>query len=166
MKNPGDLFKRAIIREILLWKLPDLNIYAEVFVGSRFIGQKRKLDIVLEYKNKTIGLELKTQQSSGTAYEKLPYAIEDAKRCPIPTFIVFSGKEVKDDIRALLISSGIGIEIEWDPINGFGFGLDILKQRIKIELGMNWLDDQKDCKINPADFFYNDFQERDLFRSP
>ncbi|MCX7810921.1 MAG: hypothetical protein N2247_08415 [Leptospiraceae bacterium] len=150
--NPGDLFKKAIIKEILSWKIPNLNVYTEVFVGSRFIGQKRKLDIVVEYNNKTLGIEAKTQQSGGTAYQKLPYAIEDAKRCPIPTIIVFSGKEMKDDIRALLISSGIGLEIEWDPDHGFGFGLDILKQRIKIELGLNWLEDQKECRVDPSQF--------------
>lgn len=57
--NPGDLFKKAIIKEILSWKIPNLNVYTEVFVGSRFIGQKRKLDIVVEYNNKTLGIEAK-----------------------------------------------------------------------------------------------------------
>lgn len=150
--NPGDLFKKAMIKEILSWKIPNLNVYTEVFVGSRFIGQKRRLDIVVECNNRTLGIEAKTQQSGGTAYQKLPYAIEDAKRCPIPTIIVFSGKEMKDDIRALLISSGIGLEIEWDPEKGFGFGLDILKQRIKIELGLNWLEDQKECLVDPSQY--------------
>lgn len=150
--NPGDLFKRAIIKEILSWKITDLNIYKEVFVGSRFTKQKRFLDIVLEYKQKTLGIEAKTQQSEGTAYQKLPYAIEDAKRCPIKTIIVFSGKKINEDIRALLISSGIGLEIEWDPEKGFGFGLDILKQRIKIELGLNWLEDQIECKVDPNQY--------------
>ncbi len=150
--NPGEQFKKAIIKEILSWKIPNLNVYTEVFVGSRFLGQKRKLDIVVEWNNKTLGIEAKTQQNEGTAYQKLPYALEDAKKCPIPTIIVFSGKGMKDDIRALLLSSGIGLEIEWDPEKGFGFGLDILKQRIKIELGLNWLEDQKECRVDPSQY--------------
>lgn len=150
--NPGDLFKKAIIKEIHSWKIPKLNIYKEVFVGSRFTKQKRILDIVLEYKQRTLGIEAKTQQSEGTAYQKLLYTLEDAKRCPIKTIIVFSGDKINEDIRALLTSSGIGLEIEWDPNKGFGYGLDVFKQRVKIELGLNWLEDQIECKVDPSQF--------------
>jgi hypothetical protein len=147
MANPGNPFKKALINEIKSWGIGNLNIYSEAFVGSRFIGQKRKLDIVLECMGKTLGIESKTQQTEGTAYQKLPYTLEDAKNTPIPTIIVFSGEEIKQDVKALLISSGIGIEVEWSPERGFGAGLDIFKQRVLIELGLPWLQDQEDRKV-------------------
>lgn len=147
MPNPGNNFKDSLIEAILGWDLENLKVYSEVYVGSRFVGKKRKLDIVLSFENKTLGIEAKTQQTGGTAYQKLAYAIEDTKKCPIPTLIVFSGEFIEQDVQAQLVSSGIGIEIEWTPEEGFGFGLDILKQRIMIELGMNWLQDQEDRRV-------------------
>lgn len=147
MPNPGNSFKESLIEVILNWNLENLKVYSEVFVGSRFVGKKRKLDIVLSYNNNTLGIEAKTQQSGGTAYQKLAYAIEDSKRCPIPTLIVFSGEFIEQDVKAHLVSSGIGIEVVWTPEEGFTSGLDILKQRIMIELGMNWLQEQEDRRV-------------------
>lgn len=143
MPNSGNKFRDSIINIILDWHFDNLNIYREPYVGSRFIGQERKLDIVLERNGNVLGIEAKLQQTSGTAYQKIPYTIEDSKKTPIPTIIVFSGDEIKQDVKALLISSGIGIEVEWDENNGFGYGIEILKQRIMIELKMNWLEDQQ-----------------------
>jgi hypothetical protein len=111
------------------------------------VGKKRNIDIVLKYQDKTLGIEAKTQQTSGTAYQKLTYSIEDAKRTPIPTIIVFSGKAIEQDVKAQLISSGIGLEVEWSPETGFGAGLDIFKQRVMIDLQMDWLADQADKRV-------------------
>ena len=147
MPNPGNSFKDALINAIKEWNLEGIKIYSEVYVGSRFVGKKRKLDIVLRVGNYSLGIEAKTQQTSGTAYQKLSYAIEDAKRCPIATIIVFSGEFIEQDVKAQLVSSGLGIEMEWTPEYGFGFGLEILKQRIMIELGMDWLKDQESKQI-------------------
>ena len=149
MPNPGNDFKSAIIEEIISWNQPHIKIYSEVMVGSRFVGAKRKLDLVLQFESRSLGLETKTQQSSGTAYQKLSYAIEDAKRTPIPTLVVFSGDFIQPDVKALLVSSGIGLEVEWSLDNGFGSGVDVLKQRILIELGLDWLSDQKDRLVFP-----------------
>jgi len=148
MANPGNSFKWALIEEMKQWGISDLKIYSEVYVGSRFVGMKRKLDIVLECNGASMGIEAKTQQSSGTAYQKLSYTLEDAKRSPIPTLIVFSGEQIQPDVKAMIISSGIGLEIEWSPENGFGFGRDILKQRILIELGLDWLRDQEHRRVH------------------
>jgi len=147
MPNPGVSFRDALINKIKSWKLPKLNIYKEPYVGSRFVGKKRKMDIVLECEGKTLGIEAKTQQTSGTAYQKLSYTIQDALITPIPSIVVFSGNGIKQDVKAQLLSSGIGLEVEWSPQSGFGSGLDILKQRISIELGLEWLSDQQGKKV-------------------
>ncbi len=147
MANPGGFFRDELIKQIKSWNITDLQIYAEVYVSSRFVGKKRNIDIVLKYHDKTLGIEAKTQQTSGTAYQKLTYSIEDAKRTPIPTIIVFSGKAIEQDVKAQLISSGIGLEVEWSPETGFGAGLDIFKQRVMIDLQMDWLADQADKRV-------------------
>ncbi len=147
MSNPGNSFKEAIINEILNWNLPELRVYSEVFVGSRFVGKKRKLDIVVAHKNKVLGIEAKTQQSGGTAYQKLGYTLEDAKRAPIPVIIVFSGEFIEADVKAQLVSSGIGFELVWTPQSGFSYGLDVLKQHIMIALEMDWLADQENRRV-------------------
>jgi len=147
MANPGANFRDDLINEIFNWKIPDLHLYKETWVGSRFVGQKRFLDIVLECRGRTLGIEAKTQQTEGTAYQKLAYATDDLKKAPIPCLLVFSGTGIAPDVKAQLISSGIGLEIGWEPEKGFGNGLEILRQRVLIQLGLDWLQDQSDKKV-------------------
>jgi len=147
MANPGSNFRDSLINEIFHWHIPDLHAYKEAWVGSRFVGQKRFFDIVLEHKGRSLGIEAKTQQTEGTAYQKLTYAVEDVKRAPIPALLVFSGNGIAPDVKAQLISSGVGLEIEWEPEKGFGQGVDILKQRVLLELKLDWLADQSDKKV-------------------
>ena len=147
MPNPGASFRDELINEIFSWKIQDLHLTKEAWVGSRFVGQKRYLDMVLECRGKTLGIEAKTQQTEGTAYQKLAYATDDLKKAPIPCLLVFSGTGIAPDVKAALIGSGIGLEIEWEPGKGFGQGIDILRQRVHIELGLGWLQDQSDKKV-------------------
>ena len=147
MASTGASFRDELINEIYNWKIPDLHVYKEAWVGSRFVGQKRYLDIVIECRGHTIGIEAKTQQTEGTAYQKLSYAVDDVKRAPIPSLLVFSGAGIAPDVKAQLISSGVGLEIEWEPGKGFGTGLDILRQRILMELKLNWLNGQEDKRV-------------------
>ena len=144
MANLGNKFRDSLINMILDWNIEELKIYREPYVGSRFIGAKRKLNLILEYNGNVLGIEAKTQQTSGAAYQKLPYTIEDISKIPMPTIIVVSGDEIKQDVKALLISSGVGIEIKWNDVDGFGDGEDIFKQRVMIELKLDWLSKQKD----------------------
>ena len=148
MANPGAVFRDELIAQIKSWDLEGVDIFKEVCAGSRFVGQKRYIDIVLRKGGKSLGIEAKTQQTPGTAYQKLTYAIEDAKKTPIATIIAFSGTGIDQDVKAQLISSGIGLEVEWSPDKGFGAGLDMLKQRVMMELGLDWLSDQRDKKVS------------------
>ena len=53
------------------------------------------------------------------------------------SIIVFSGRYIRDDMKAKLISSGHGIEVGYE--NGaIADRYELLKQRIYIELGMNY----------------------------
>ena len=141
MSNIGDQFRDAIVEYIEEWNQKEnlgIDIAKEKPVGFRFVSTPRKIDIVLHRNGKFMGIEAKYQGGSGTAYQKLIYALEDCKSSPIPTIIVFSGKGIKDDIKSKLVMSGLGIEV------GFEDGQIIEKpplllQRICIELGINWL---------------------------
>ena len=142
--NRGNAFRDAIVEyiadEFKRLGITDVTIKREVIVGYRFVGQPRKLDIVLAREGRYLGIEAKYQEGSGTAYQKLSYTLQDAKVTPIPVIIVFAGSGIKQDMKATLITSGIGIEIEFDV--GENRVIDykhILLQRVMIELGLDWL---------------------------
>lgn len=141
-------FKKAIVRYIKSFG-KSIVIREEKVVGYRFVDTPRKVDIVLYRGGRFLGIEAKLQEGTGTAYQKLSYTLEDCLKAPIPMIIVFAGDGIKEDMKAKLISSGIGIEVKF--ISGETPEEDriedpfcILKQRIYIELGLNWLD--LECK--------------------
>ena len=90
----------------------NLEVLREVNVVYTFIATPCKLDIVIRCKdnNRFMAIECKVQNSSGTAYEKLSYALDDSIVSPIPTLLVFAGNSIRDDMKSKLIMSGIGIE--------------------------------------------------------
>ena len=76
-----------------------------------------------------MAIEAKLQETSGSAFEKLSYALDDCMAAPIPSIIVFSGRYIRDDMKAKLISSGHGIEVGYE--NGaIADRYELLKQRI------------------------------------
>ena len=116
-----------------------LAVEEEKYIGWRFIGTPRKLDIVIMNPQncRSMAIEAKLQETSGSAFEKLSYALDDCMAAPIPSIIVFSGRYIRDDMKAKLISSGHGIEVGYE--NGaIADRYELLKQRIYIELGMNY----------------------------
>lgn len=150
MASTGNNFRDALIDEIKnVWGIPGIEVYKEVWVGNRFVGTKRKLDIVLRAvaNNKTFGIEAKTQNSTGTADEKLFYALDDCKNSPIPTIIAFSGAFIGADIKSKLILSGYGVEVDinYDPVTKIITvnNSEVLRQRAMIELDLDWLYDQR-----------------------
>lgn len=133
----GNEFRDAIVNYIKSWN-SNIDIKLEVPVGYRFVNSVRKVDIVLHYNGKFLGIEAKYQEGQGTAYQKLLYTLEDCKTAPIPIIIVFAGDGIKTDIKSKLITSGYGIEVKLE--NGkIKENYPILLQRIAIELGINWL---------------------------
>ncbi|NPV71027.1 MAG: hypothetical protein HPY55_10340 [Firmicutes bacterium] len=145
MAENATRFRRAIVRYIGSWDAP-IGVREEKNVGYRFVGTPRKLDIVLGCRGKYLGIEAKLQEGPGTAYQKLSYTLEDARACPVPVIIVFSGSGIKDDMKAALITSGIGIEVGFKPHESDEAQDSIidhhslLRQRVYIELGLDWFD--------------------------
>ena len=138
MPNNGNQFRHALAEYIPTWGAA-LEVVEHKYIDWRFIGTPPKLDVVVmnPANCRSMAIEAKLQESSGSAFEKLSYALDDCIAAPIPSIIVFSGKFIRDDMKAKLISSGYGIEV------GFQDGrVDdrhlLLKQRVYIELGMNY----------------------------
>lgn len=143
MANMGNQFRDMVVSYIESWREP-LEVLSEVNVGWRFVNTPRKLDIVVRntVNNKYIAIECKVQLTSGSAYEKFSYALDDCISSPIPTILVFAGGFIRDDMKSKLIMSGRGIEVKFDE-NGegqfeFSDPHNLLKQRCYIELGLNW----------------------------
>ena len=144
MANMGNSFRDTVTEYIKSWG-ENLEILQEVNVGSRFVGTPRKLDIVIRNKdnNKTMAIECKIQLTSGSAYEKFSYALDDCLASPIPTILVFAGPYIRDDMKSKLIMSGHGIELEY-AVDAAGNTIDfsdphnLFRQRCYIELGLNW----------------------------
>ncbi len=143
MPNRGNRFKNAVISEIDSWG-EGIDIETEKPVGYRFVDSPRKVDIILKKGDKFLAIEAKIQETSGTAYQKLSYTLEDCKSSPIPTIIVFAGSEIKDDIKSKLILSGIGLEVKFIP-DDKSFSKDkivdkelLFRQRVYMELGLDW----------------------------
>lgn len=143
MANKGNAFRDAVTAYIKSWD-DSLEVLQEVNVGYRFVDTPRKLDIVIRNKNnnKTMAIECKLQLTSGTAFEKFSYALDDCIASPIPTILVFAGDYIRDDMKSKLIMSGHGIEVKYTEQPNGDFLLsdfkNLLKQRCYIELGMNW----------------------------
>ena len=89
-----------------------------------------------------MAIECKLQLTSGSAFEKFSYALDDCIASPIPTILVFAGDFIKDDMKSKFIMSGHGIEVEFFEEDEGQFILidnrNLLKQRCYIELGLNW----------------------------
>ncbi len=143
MPNNGTNFRDALAREIESWNA-GITVLKERYVGYRFLNTARKIDLVVKYENKFLGIEAKLQQTPGTAYQKLSYTLDDIRNCPIPTIIVFSGDAIKDDMKSKLIVSGLGLEVNYiedeanhlnDQIIDYHF---LFRQRVYIELGLDW----------------------------
>ncbi len=142
MANLGNAFRDAVSDYIRSWGEP-LEVLQEVNVGYRFVNTPRKLDVVVRNteNNKFMAIECKLQLTSGTAFEKFSYALDDCMASPIPTILVFAGSYIRDDMKSKLIMSGHGLELEFN-LNGDEYELydpkALFKQRCYIELGLNW----------------------------
>ncbi len=136
----GNRFRNDLKNYIISWG-EDIEILEEKPVGWRFVGIPRKLDLILKHGNKYLGIEAKYQGGGGTVDQKLIYTLEDARSSPVPTLVVFAG-ELTRDIKAKLVTSGIGLEVEYNPSMPDGKRLrdphHLFRQRVYIELGLDW----------------------------
>ena len=91
-----------------------LQVRKEVRVGRRLWGAVRRIDVVFTERpsRKSLGIECKFQAKTGSAEEKIPATIEDIRAWPIEGLVVFSGGGFSDNMRAVLYSTGVALDIE------------------------------------------------------
>jgi hypothetical protein len=68
-------------------------VYREVNLGKSIIGKNRRVDLMLvnQADETAFAIECKYQDSSGTADEKIPYALANMKALPMSGCIVYAG---------------------------------------------------------------------------
>ena len=105
-----------------------LDVRRQVKVGRRLWGQERRIDLILteQSQRKSIGIECKYQNVSGSADEKIPATITDIAAWPIPGLVVFSGAGFSSNMRSYLISTGRAVELpDLEPWLRLFFGLPL-----------------------------------------
>ncbi len=91
-----------------------LEVKTEVKVGRRLWGAVRKIDVVAIDKNtrKSLGIECKYQETSGTAEEKMPTTVKDIDAWPIAGLLVFDGAGISPNMKGYLYSTGKAVALE------------------------------------------------------
>lgn len=103
----GNQYKRLVARYLLAaYGRRGLHLYEEVCVGTSIIGKQRRIDLfVLGPEGKALCVECKYQDTSGTADEKIPYALNDMASQRIPGVIVYAGTGFSAGVLHLLQGS-------------------------------------------------------------
>jgi hypothetical protein len=84
-----------------------VQVYDEVNLGTSIIGKQRRIDLLVVHpvSGRAMALECKYQDSTGTADEKIPYALQDLAALRIPACIVYAGTGFSEGVLHLLQSS-------------------------------------------------------------
>jgi hypothetical protein len=103
----GNEYKKLVGRYIVhAYGQRGLQVYEEVYLGTTIIGKQRRIDLfVLGPDSKALCVECKYQDSSGTADEKIPYALNDLAAQRIPGVIVYAGGGFSAGVLHLLQGS-------------------------------------------------------------
>ena len=112
MKKPITGYEYAnLIADYLHHNFSDrgISIYREVSIGKSIIGKNRRVDMLLlsDHPSQAFSIECKFQDSSGTADEKIPYALQNMKALPMGGCIVYAGTGFSVGVLHMLQASEI-----------------------------------------------------------
>lgn len=83
-----------------------LKVYDEVSLGTSIIGKQRRTDLLVVAPDGTaLAVECKFQDVSGTADEKIPYALDDMEAQRIPGVVAYAGRGFSEGVLHLLQGS-------------------------------------------------------------
>lgn len=88
-------YRDAVAKHIAeRYKDDGLEVYAEIKLGTSIVGKDRTVDVLIldPETDDSFALECKVQMVSGTAEEKLFYALEDIEAMPIAGALVYYGE--------------------------------------------------------------------------
>lgn len=104
----GNQYKQLVARYLLhAFGKRGIQLYEEVNLGTSIIGKQRRIDLLLleNATGRALVIECKYQDSSGTADEKIPYALQDLESLRIPSVISYAGQGFSEGVLHLLQSS-------------------------------------------------------------
>ena len=116
----GNQYKRRIARYLLsAYGSRGIHLYEEVSLGTSIIGKQRRIDLLVVHPatGDSLALECKYQDSSGTADEKIPYALQDLATLRIPGVIAYAGSGFSEGVLHLLQSSELAAYCLPDDLN-------------------------------------------------
>jgi len=89
-----------------------ITVYREVPLGKTIIGKNRRVDILVieEATRVAMAIECKYQDSTGTADEKIPYALSDLEHLAMPVCLVYSGEGFSQGVQHMLAASRIAAQ--------------------------------------------------------
>lgn len=91
-----------------------LLVYTEVSLGKTIIGKNRKIDLLLlrPSDQQALAIECKYQSVSGTADEKIPYALQDLEAMWIPGCLCYGGTGWSSGVLHTLEGSRLAVRCE------------------------------------------------------
>lgn len=104
----GNEYRRLIGRYVVsAYSDRGVAVYEEVSIGTSIIGKRRRVDLVVldSERRHALALECKYQDSSGTADEKIPYALRDLDALRMPSAMVYAGRGFSEGVLHLLQSA-------------------------------------------------------------
>lgn len=103
----GAEYKKLIGRYLVAAYGPrGFSIYEEVALGTSIIGKQRRVDLfVTGPSGQALVIECKYQESTGTADEKIPYALDDMQAQRVPGVVVYAGSGFSAGVLHLLQGS-------------------------------------------------------------
>jgi hypothetical protein len=98
-----------LIADYLIQNFSDRGIivYREVSIGKSIIGKNRRVDLFVLKDDRAYAIECKFQDSSGTADEKMPYALENMRALNMGGCIVYAGIGFSVGVLHMLQASDI-----------------------------------------------------------
>ena len=96
-----------------------VKVYTEVHVGTTIIGKDRQVDLLVLCEGNPIPMviEAKWQLVSGTADEKIPYALQDLAALRVPSCLAYAGPGFSRGVLNLLRGSKLGAYCYPNPEN-------------------------------------------------
>ena len=91
-------------------------VYTEVPLGYTVIGKRRKMDLLVieQQTGRVLAIECKSQDTQGTADEKIPYTLADLQSLgrSLPAIVVYRGEAWSKGIEHMLESSPIAVRCD------------------------------------------------------
>ena len=104
----GNEYRRLVGRYIVAaYRERGIVAYEEVSIGTSIIGKRRRVDLLIVHPETGRGfaLECKYQESSGTADEKIPYALKDLEALHVPAAMAYAGGGFSEGVLHMLQGS-------------------------------------------------------------